>query len=172
MAVSKGAAVVEVDTSRDRNKDGKIPGISVLNNFQYEQLGISVWKAYDVGPGRLIPYSGLGVTPQGDPGLRVIKPFSQATHRGSVGESFRHQSEIYSCQETGCVLTFKTQAEADNHMNTGKHRLEVDCESMFDLVGRKWAGIVRGVTFVPDVPSRHHKVRIVEALLEDITLDH
>ena len=147
------AAVVEVDTTRERNKDSKIPGISVLNNFQYEECGIRVWKAYNIGPGRLIPYSGLGVTPQGDTGIRVVKPFGQATHRGSVGESVRHQSEIYSCQETGCVLTFKTQAEADNHMDTGKHCLEVDCESMYDRVRRKWAGIVTGVTFAPDVPT-------------------
>ena len=74
------AVVVEVDPTRERNKDSKIPGISVMNNFQYEDLGIRVWKAYDIGPGRLIPYSGLGVTPQGDTGLRVIKPFSQAPH--------------------------------------------------------------------------------------------
>jgi len=147
------AAVVEVNTTRERDKDSKIPGISVLNNFQYEECGIRVWKVFDIGPGRLIPYSGLGVTPQGDTGLRVIKPFGQATHRGSVGESVRDQSEIYSCKETGCVLTFKTQEEADNHMDTGKHRLEVDCESMYDRVRRKWAGITTGVTFAPDVLS-------------------
>ena len=41
----------------------------------------------------------------------------------------------------------------DNHMDTGKHRLEVDCESMHDRVRRKWAGIVTGVMFSPDVPS-------------------
>ena len=62
-------------------------------------------------------------------------------------------SEIYSYQDTGCVLTFKTQAEADYQMDTGKHRLEVDCESMYDRVRRKWAGIVTRVTFVPNVPS-------------------
>jgi len=147
------AALVEVDTTRERNKDSKIPGISVLNNFHYEECGIRVWKAYDIGPGHLIPCSGLGVIPQGDTGLRVIKPLGQATHRGSVSESVRHQSEIYSCQETGCVLTFKTQAEADNHMDTGKHHLEVDCESMYDCLRRKSAGIMTGVMFAPDVPS-------------------
>ena len=147
------AAVVEVDTTMERNKESKIPGISVLNNFQYEECGIRVWKAYNIGPGRLILNSDLGVPSQGDTGLRVIKPFGQARQRGSVGESIRHKSEIYSCLETGCVLTFKTQAEAENHMDTGKHRLEVDCESMYDRVRRKWAGMVTGVTFAPNVPS-------------------
>ena len=32
-------AVVEVDTTRERNKDSKIPGINVLNNFQYGRVG-------------------------------------------------------------------------------------------------------------------------------------
>ena len=107
-------------------------------NFQYEECGIGVWKAYNISPGRIIPYGDLRVPSQGDTGLRVIKPFGQATQRGSVGKSIRHKSEIYSCQETGCILTFKTQAEAENHMDTGKHRLEVDCESMYDCVRRKW----------------------------------
>ncbi|KAK3734665.1 hypothetical protein QZH41_001750 [Actinostola sp. cb2023] len=34
-------------------------------------------------------------------------------------------------------------------MDTGKHRLEVDC----DRIRRKWAGVVTGVTFAVDVPS-------------------
>ena len=38
-------------------------------------------------------------------------------------------------------------------MDTGKHCLEVDCESMYDCIRRKWAGMVTGVTFAPDVPS-------------------
>ena len=39
------AAVVEVDGTKETNSDNKIPGISVLNNFQYEKTGIRVWKA-------------------------------------------------------------------------------------------------------------------------------
>ena len=68
-----------------------------------------------------------------------------------MGESLRHKSEIYSCQETGCVLTFKTRADAENHMDTGKHRLELECESVYDHIRRKWAAM--GVTFAANVPS-------------------
>ena len=166
------AAVVEVDTTRERNKDNKIPGISLLNNFKYEERGSRVWKAYDIGPGRFIPYSGLGVTPQGDTGLRVIKPFGQATHRGSVGESLRHQSEIYSCQETGCVLTFKTQAEADNHMDTGKRRLEVTASPCMTVLGGNGRELRQGWHLIRMYHQPHCKVRIVSALSEDMTLDH
>ena len=58
----------------------------------------------------------------------MIKPFGQATHRGNVSERVKHQFEINSFLETGCVL-----AEADNHM---------DCEFIYDRVTRKWAEIV------------------------------
>ena len=125
----------------------------MLNNFQFEGSSIQVWKAYNIGPGRFIPYSNLTVASQGDTGLSVIQPFGQATQKGSVGESIRHKSEIYSCQETGCVLTFKTRADAENHLDTGKHRLEVECESMYDRVRMKWATVVTGVMFAPNVPS-------------------
>ena len=46
------AAVVEVDISKDVVKDNKIPGISLLNNFQLiEESGIRSWRAHDIGPG-------------------------------------------------------------------------------------------------------------------------
>lgn len=36
------AVVIEVNTTRERNKESKIPGITVLN--KYEECGIRVWK--------------------------------------------------------------------------------------------------------------------------------
>ena len=72
---------------------GKIPGISVLNNFQFE-CGIRVCKAYNIGPGRLITYSDLGDASQRDTGLRVIHPFVKATQKGGAGEGVRQSSDI------------------------------------------------------------------------------
>lgn len=135
------AAVVEVDTTRVRNKDSKIPGISVLNNFQYENGGIRVWKAYNIGPGRLIPYSDLGVASQGDTGLRVIQPFGQATQMGSVGESVRHKSEIYSCQETGCVLSSRPrqrQTTIWTRASTALRWTASPCMTALEGNGREW----------------------------------
>ena len=61
-------AVVEVDTTRERNKDNKIPGIIVLNNFHYKENGIRVWKADNIGFGRFIPFDDLAVVPQRETG--------------------------------------------------------------------------------------------------------
>ena len=45
------AAVVQVDITKSVGADNKIPGISLLNNFKFEENGVRAWKAYDVGPG-------------------------------------------------------------------------------------------------------------------------
>ena len=37
----------------------KIEGISFLNNFRYESKGIRVWKAYGIGPGKLLSSKNL-----------------------------------------------------------------------------------------------------------------
>lgn len=142
-------AVAEVDTTcqKKNNKDNKIPGISILNNFHCEKSGIRMWKAFNIRLGRFIPFDDLAVIPQGKTGLNVIQSFGLAPQRERVEESVRHKSEFYSCQQTGCVLTFKTQSEADHHMDTGKHRLEVDYESTYCRIRRKWAEAVTGVMF-------------------------
>ena len=65
-----------------------------MSDFQYEECGIRVWKAYNIGPWCLITYSDLGAASQGDTGLKVIEPFGQPTQKGSVGESISHKSTI------------------------------------------------------------------------------
>ena len=55
--------------------------VHIYNNCTQNNFGCS-WTSV-----HLIPYSDLGVPSQGDTGLRVIKPFSQATQTGSVGRA-------------------------------------------------------------------------------------
>ena len=63
-----------------------------------------------------------------------------------MGEASKTSADIYSCQESGCVLTFKSQQEADAHMDTGKHNKELESESLYDTIRKKWASRVTGVT--------------------------
>ena len=39
----------------------KIPGVSLLNNIKFENDGIRVWRAYEIGPGKFIPRSKLNL---------------------------------------------------------------------------------------------------------------
>ena len=66
--------------------------------------------------------------------------------RGAVLESTRPRTEIFSCSETGCVLTFKTEAEADAHMDSGQHVRELESESGYDIMRKKRAEKIFGVS--------------------------
>ena len=39
--------------------DGKLEGVSFLNNFHCDKKDITVWRAYDIGKGKVIPWARL-----------------------------------------------------------------------------------------------------------------
>ena len=52
-------------------KVNKINGFSKFHNFTYEENGLHVWRAYDIGPGKLKSYNGIIVSHQDETGLIV-----------------------------------------------------------------------------------------------------
>lgn len=147
------AAVAKVAPLRDNGANNKIPGISLLNNFSYEKNGIRAWRSFEIGAGRLFKYEDLKVQPQQETGLQIIQQFSSRTRElGSVAVQYdansQNRHDIYSCNENDCILTFKTRAEADRHMDTGKHVRKTEKESMYDSIRKTWADKVTGVKFV------------------------
>ena len=42
----------------------KVEQLSSLHNFQYEDSGLRVWKCYDIGKGKFLPYDGLYIKHQ------------------------------------------------------------------------------------------------------------
>ncbi len=51
----KGVAPYVVEgVSDSRTKVPRITGISLLHNFEYDPNGLRVWKAFDMGKGKLL----------------------------------------------------------------------------------------------------------------------
>lgn len=61
---------------------------------------------------------------------------------------------MFSCQEEGCIKTFKSFAALQKHLDVGKHMVKLAKESAYDEIKRKWTeachsvggGYVRGQT--------------------------
>ena len=127
----------------------KIPDISLLYNFKFGDSGIRVWKAYNIGEGKLLKYKNLQIQPQDIASLVVKQPFGPRQKEcGVIGEKVASQSEIFSCRESTCVLTFKSEREAQAHMDSGKHVKEL--ESGIRL---RWAERVTGISNVAQEAS-------------------
>ena len=142
-------AVVKNDSVAENNSpSNKIPGISSLNNFAFTKNGIRVWRTYNVGLGKLLLYKDLNVQTQQDTNLAVVHGFGPRHKQGLISEAQAQRPEIFSCNESTCVLTFKSLEEAEAHMDTGKHVQANEVESVYDTVKKMWADKVTKINLV------------------------
>ena len=123
----------------------KWDGISALNNFQFEERGIRVWKAYKIGPGKLVPWKDI----QSDGGSPIVlevlespvqspkssfkinKPRQEATQTNTVTTSEKDTATqgvedeeakveangLFTCPEDGCIRTFQQSSSLQAHLD-------------------------------------------------------
>jgi len=65
------ASVCVIDEKKNNLKVNKTDGFSKLHNLTYDDKGLRVWRAYDIGPGKLIPSDDVVVEQQKATGLIV-----------------------------------------------------------------------------------------------------
>ena len=165
------AVDVKIQESNKIMKKHTMTGIQALNIFSFESAGLRVWRAYNVGPGRLFTQTQVKRFgfPQGPTGLQVVHPFS--IPREDVGV-FRSVSTIvecvrpqpcspqpvedspadeatrafFSCPEEGCTKTYQSFTNLQKHLDAGKHLVKLETESTYNRVKKKWAEMCKGVS--------------------------
>ena len=68
----------------------KWDGISLLNNFNYKESGIRAWRAFNVGPGKLIPWSQFEGALQIPEFLEILDSPSQSLTSKPSFKTVRH----------------------------------------------------------------------------------
>ena len=146
-------AVVEVDSSKDiDDTHSKIPGISLLYNFMFEEKGVRMWKAYKVGEGSFLPSTHFQGKQQNINVLKIIQPFGAHQKQPGIVRPTGATSDsgkIFVCNENNCILTFSTEKEAQAHMDTGDHVTELESMSVYDTIRKKWAESMTGISNQP-----------------------
>lgn len=123
--------VSEVDTSQMPEASETIEGISFLNNFSYETDSVQLWKAYK----QVVPVKQKPIPDQIKTGLIVKQQSTQPSStkgRISSQSSASGKSCLYFCKESGCVSTFSTYMDTEQHMDTGKHTMEEETDTTYD----------------------------------------
>ena len=139
-------------------------GVSFVNNIQYESDFLRVWKAYNIGPGKIVPWSKFDV-PAIEKELSSIvdlgnersmqlpfvalKPrtltLSETTSsdgggdHGSASEDGSSSSELFSCPEEGCVMTYQRYSSLEQHIQCGTHKRALEQETLLDRAMLKYA---------------------------------
>ena len=143
------AAVCEIERTDQEIKVNRIPNFSTFHNFSYEGTGLRMWKAYDIGAGKLVLWSDLDVQV---PGAITLKPATNQLQfwdvqprcvklQGKTNQSVKLDTEtaLFECNEAGCSHSFDNYSALQDHINFGNHDpISTNQESVYDKLRLEW----------------------------------
>ena len=169
------ASYVAANTSRTASV--KWDGISLLNNFQYEEDGVRAWRAFKVGLGKLFPWATFEGAAQLPEPLQVLDPSSQSVSGTPTFRTVRHryvkktsvdssvevlsedsvteQEEpmLFSCLE-GCDEVYSHFTYLQAHLDTGRHKMVLEQETLYDKAMKLYAcKLTEGHVLIPSLES-------------------
>ena len=93
----------------------KIPNYSNLHNFKFTHKGLRVWRAFNVGPGKFIPWNDIVICPQTKTNLLDEIPFFPTTaRRFALREQSKaevNEDKLFQCPETSSTEEFQREAK-------------------------------------------------------------
>ena len=161
--------VVECPESAGKCPTPRIPDASLLHNYQYCNDGLKVWKAYNIGTGKLVAWENLDKDGKILPSeIRIIESGSQRNRESIKKENTCLAAELpgpvrpvrspeesgnedrdcglFSCPEPGCVKQYITMDKLEKHIAAEKHSFKDVSEPLGDKVIKKWAEQFQQVT--------------------------
>ena len=127
----------------------KIPNYSNLHNFEFTKEGLRVWRAFNVGPGKFIPWN----CPQRKSDLMEKIPFFLTTARQFTSKEQSRadlsENKLYECPEPSCNEEFQSQSDLDLHMNMFGHNAilrQPGKECLYDKLRRDWVSHFQTLT--------------------------
>ena len=123
------AAVCHVNETKKDLDIKKLQQFSAMHDFSYQRDGLRVWKEFQVGPGKLIPWDEIYIKHQGATDLITEQEnfaFTPRVTHGSAhdsenAESSRELGLVLECPEPACARTFKSVEEMELHISIGQH---------------------------------------------------
>ena len=137
-----------------------LESVSAISNIEYTEKGLLVWRAYKIGPGKLIRWETLNIQLNVEAPLlsevehgsfeekanfktiRSKKPRSPSKQADSTDpcdslssdESSSEESNVrlFSCPEEGCIKRYQHCSSLQRHLDCGKHHRVIEKESLLD----------------------------------------
>ncbi|PFX16736.1 hypothetical protein AWC38_SpisGene18980 [Stylophora pistillata] len=123
-------AVCELVSEREELRIKRINNFSFFHNFANEKGGLRFSEAYEVGKGKLIPWSELILEEQDPVVLREVEnhgffatgPRAINQNRNhSQGSSDDNEVMLFHCPEKGCCTEFTSSVDFQDHVHRGEH---------------------------------------------------
>lgn len=108
-----------------------------MHSFSYETGGLRVWKAFQVGPGKLITWNDIYVSHQSATDIMFEDNFAsvwQKIHENSWDSDDTESIDeppVFQWQDPGCARTFNSLEDVELHVSIGQHT-----ENVYDILKR------------------------------------
>ncbi|KAL9962183.1 hypothetical protein ACROYT_G031264 [Oculina patagonica] len=165
-----------------------LEGVSAISNIEYTDEGLIVWRAYKIGPGKLIQWDNLDFQSNTElPGLSAVDsvtngqkanfttiqskkpkiPSKQSdtpapSDSPSSDESSSDESNVslFSCPEEGCIKRYQRFSSLQRHLDCGKHHRAIENESLLDRAITGYSERLEVQSgIVPNIPTEVPKPR-------------
>ena len=138
----------------------KLEGVSSISNVQYDDKGLHVWKAYEIGPEKLIPWEKLDVPENSEcPCLtdmnkdggtgnfvsvkskrkqNIPRQETEEDNNSDGGSSTEEldtedsEVRLFPCPEQGCIKRYQRYSNLQQHLDSGKHTVTLEREPLLD----------------------------------------
>ena len=175
---SGGMAGVSVTVSGPQSTAKSAPvkweGVSFINNIEYSNDGMQVWRAYGIGCGKFLSWNNfrqasssplphlnkLADNASSDISFEAVKArqrpeqateLASATEKDSDEESSEKRSGLFHCPEEGCVKSFQQYSSLQKHLDCDTHKYALEHETLYDKAMVMYAAkLEHGAGVVPE----------------------
>ena len=167
--------------SSTNRKSVKWEGVSFISNIQYSEEGLRVWRAYNIGPGKFVPWRKFDVPYKQDvPSLvsntfhsnsevnfapiqlrRVDRATQLVEEQETIDEDADNSSNVsldsapqnlLLCPEEGCIKSYQRHSSLRKHLEYGEHKCALEYETLLDRAVQGYAsGLEEGASMVPEI---------------------
>ena len=113
-----------------------------FHNFEIEEHGLRVRKAYGIGKGKFIPFSDVVVKKQEQADIQEDDGFFKFKVRATKEEKRMaedDESNAIECTVPGCEKVFKCFENLEIHLSAGNRTNTLENETLYDSLRKKWA---------------------------------
>ncbi|KAK3747345.1 hypothetical protein QZH41_007276 [Actinostola sp. cb2023] len=145
------AAVCEIRPTEMDLEITKLQGMSAFHNFVYEKNDLRVWKAFGVGPGKVVPWKSIYHRNQSETRLEICENygfFPPSPRRiktdSRVSEDPIPEATVFECPDIACSQAFTDLESAELHACLERHSepkpksTQEKQESIYDTLRRGW----------------------------------
>ena len=156
------AAVFCVSEEKETLKMKKIANYSSLHNFEFTPDGLRVWKAYNIGTGKLISWESIILYPQEATGLVEEKSFFPTSTREMYRKTNQQKKDAededsIECPNPQCMAEFHSRSELEAHLNVIGHHSPAEQvrRGLYDTLRIDWVRRFQNISLDGKRQTRH-----------------